>query len=215
MTPTRFALAFAALALAAPASAADLPTQPSLPSLAADPETQAPNWKGFYVGTELAVASFKGAKGAVGGDVFAGYDHRFDNNVVLGVRFSTGYAPWMFPGGATRGFDFAETSVKVGYEMGRLTPYVVTGVALARPTNFGGGLANPNDSINGAVRRPRRVASGGDGRRRLRLRRHQQSPCRPRSGGQQRRPVRPVAVRPLTALAMRPRAAIAFGDAAR
>ncbi len=156
-SPTRFALAFAALALAAPASAADLPTQPSLPSLAADPETQAPNWKGFYVGTELAVASFKGvkdAKGAVGGDVFAGYDHRFDNNVVVGVRFSTGYAPWMFPGGATRGFDFAETSVKLGYEMGRLTPYVITGVALARPTNFGGGAANLNDSLNGVFAGP-------------------------------------------------------------
>jgi len=155
-TPTRFALAFAALALAAPASAADLPTQPSLPSLAADPQTQAPNWKGFYVGTELAVASFKGvkdAKGAVGGDVFAGYDHRFDNNVVLGVRFSTGYAPWMFPG-ATRGFDFAETSVKLGYEMGPLTPYVVTGAALARATNFGGGAANLNDSLNGVFAGP-------------------------------------------------------------
>lgn len=151
MTSMRLALAFAALAFAAPASAADLPT---LPSLAADPETQAPNWKGFYVGTELAVASFKGAKGAVGGDVFAGYDHTFDNNLVLGVRFSTGYAPWMFPGGATRGFDFAETSVKVGYEMGRLTPYVVTGVALARPTNFAGGLPNPNDSINGLFAGP-------------------------------------------------------------
>ncbi len=154
MTPTRFALAFAALAFAAPASAADLPTQPSLPSLAADPDTQAPNWKGFYVGTELAVASFKGAKGAVGGDVFAGYDRRFDDDVVLGVRFSTGYSPWMFPGGATRGFDFGETSVKLGYEMGRLTPYVVTGVALARPTNFGAGLANLGDSLNGVFGGP-------------------------------------------------------------
>ena len=137
MTLLRSLLAAAAFAAAsAPALAADLP---ALPSLAADPETQAPNWKGFYVGTEVAAAVFKGGKGAFGGDVFAGYDHRFDNNVVLGVRFSTGYSPWVFPGGATRGFDFAETSVKVGYEMGRLTPYVVTGVALARPTNFGGG----------------------------------------------------------------------------
>jgi opacity protein-like surface antigen len=138
-------------AATAPAMAADLP---ALPSLAADPETQAPNWKGFYVGTELAVASFKGAKGAVGGDVFAGYDHRFDNNVVLGVRFSTGYSPWMFPGGAIRGFDFAETSVKLGYEMGRLTPYVVTGAVLARPTNFGGGPAGANDSLNGVFGGP-------------------------------------------------------------
>ncbi len=150
MTLPRLLLA-AALAAAAPAVAADLPT---LPSLAADPDTQAPNWKGFYVGTEVAVASFKGVKGAVGGDVFAGYDRRFDDNVVLGVRFSTGYSPWMFPGGAIRGFDFAETGVKLGYEMGRLTPYVVTGVALARPTNFGGGLANLGDSLNGVFGGP-------------------------------------------------------------
>ncbi|MGD1036066.1 MAG: hypothetical protein ABR878_02510 [Roseiarcus sp.] len=151
MTLPRLLLAAVFAAATAPAMAADLP---ALPSLAADPETQAPNWKGFYVGTELAVASFKGAKGAVGGDVFAGYDRRFDNNVVLGVRFSTGYSPWMFPGGAIRGFDFAETSVKLGYEMGRLTPYVVTGAVLARPTNFGGGPAGANDSLNGVFGGP-------------------------------------------------------------
>jgi outer membrane immunogenic protein len=145
------AAALVAVFAAAPAVAADLP---ALPSLAADPETQAPDWKGLYVGTGLAVASFKGVKGAVGGDVFAGYDRAFDNNVVLGVRFSTGYAPWIFPGGATHGFDFAETSVKLGYEMGSLTPYVVTGAGFARPTNFGGGLADPNNSINGLFAGP-------------------------------------------------------------
>ena len=129
MTRTRFAFALAALGLAGPALAAELPTQSSLPSLAADPGTQAPDWKGFYVGTGVSVVSFKGEKGAVGGDVFAGYDRTFDNNLVLGVRFSTGYNPWLFPGGLYHGFDFAATSVKLGYEMGRLTPYVVTGVA--------------------------------------------------------------------------------------
>jgi outer membrane immunogenic protein len=136
---------------AAPAMAADLP---NLPSLAADPETQAPNWQGFYAGAGVAVASFKGVKGAVGGDVFAGYDHRFDNNVVLGVRFSTGYDPWVYPGGPYRGFDFAETSVKLGYEMGRLTPYVVAGAGFARPTNFVGGLADPNTTVNGLFAGP-------------------------------------------------------------
>jgi opacity protein-like surface antigen len=145
------AAALVAAFAAAPAVAADLP---ALPSLAADPETQAPDWKGLYVGTGLAVASFKGVKGAVGGDVFAGYDRRFDNAVVLGVRFSTGYDPWVFPSGPYRGFDFAETSVKLGYEMGRLTPYVVTGAALAWPTNFGGGLADPGATVNGLFAGP-------------------------------------------------------------
>lgn len=152
MTLPRLLFTAALAGAAAPAAAADLPT---LPSLAADPETQAPNWQGLYVGTELAVASFKGVKGAaVGGGVFAGYDHRFDDNVVLGVRFSTGYSPWLFPGGPYRGFDFAETSVKLGYAMGPMTPYVVTGVALARPTNFGVGPPNANDSLNGVFAGP-------------------------------------------------------------
>ena len=159
----RMLLAAAFIAATSPALAADLP---ALPSLAADPQTQAPNWQGFYVGTELAVASFKGAKDAVGGAVLAGYDHRFDDNVVLGVRFSTGYDPFVFPGGPYRGFDFAETSVKIGYEMGRLTPYVLTGVALARPTNFGDGLANLGNSLNGVFAGPgalRAVGTAGVG----------------------------------------------------
>ncbi len=127
-------------------------------------QTQAPNWRGFYVGTELAAVGFKGAKGAVGGAVFAGYDHRFDDNVVLGVRFSTGYDPFVF-GGPYRGFDFAATSVKVGYEMGRLTPYLSTGVALGRPTNFDNGFANL-DTLNGVFAGPgalRAVGTAGVG----------------------------------------------------
>jgi opacity protein-like surface antigen len=100
----RLLLAAALIGAAAPAMAADLP---NLPSLAADPETQTPNWKGFYVGTEVAAAVFKGGKGAFGGDVFAGYDHTFDNNVVLGVQFSTGYSPWLYPSGVFHGYDFA------------------------------------------------------------------------------------------------------------
>ena len=148
----RIMLAAALIGLALPASAADLP---SLPTLAADPQTQSPNWKGFYVGTEIEAAAFRGMKGAaIGGDVFAGYDHRFDNSVVLGVRFSTGYSPWLFPGGTKAGFDFAATSVTAGYEMGRFTPYVMTGVALARPTNNLGGFSNMNDSINGVFGGP-------------------------------------------------------------
>jgi opacity protein-like surface antigen len=148
----------AAPALSAHALAADLPT---LPSLAADPETQAPNWKGLYVGAGVDAVFAKGAKGAFGGDVYAGYDHVFDNNVVLGVRFSTGFSPWIVPGTRFQGFDFAETSVKMGYEMGRLTPYVVTGVALARPSYAGGGLANMGDSLNGVFGGPGDLQAAG------------------------------------------------------
>jgi opacity protein-like surface antigen len=155
------ALAVGGLA-AAPAFAADLPNQASssLPSLAADPMTQAPNWSGFYVGAGIDVVSFKGAKAQAGGDVFGGYDHRFANNVVLGVRFSTGYSPWAFPGGPYRGFSFGEADVKLGYAMGRLTPYVIAGAALARPS-YGADFGDLSQSVNGLFAGPGAVQAVG------------------------------------------------------
>ena len=148
--------------VAAPALAADLPNQASssLPSLAADPVTQAPSWSGFYVGAGVEAVAFKGAKAQFGGDVYGGYDRRFDNNVVLGVRFSTGYSPWAFPGGAYRGFNFGEADVKLGYAMGRLTPYVIAGAALARPS-YGADFGDLGQSVNGLFSGPGAVQAGG------------------------------------------------------
>ena len=148
--------------IAAPALAADLPNPSSspLPSLAADPMTQAPNWSGFYVGAGIDVVSFKGAKAQAGGDVFGGYDHRFDNNVILGVRFATGYSPWAFPSGPYRGFSFGEADVKLGYAMGRLTPYVVAGAALARPS-YGADFGDLGQSVNGLFAGPGAVQAVG------------------------------------------------------
>jgi opacity protein-like surface antigen len=148
--------------VAAPAFAADLPNQASssLPSLAADPVTQAPNWSGFYVGAGVDVVSFKGAKAQAGGDVYGGYDHRFNNNVILGVRFATGYSPWVFPGGPYRGFSFGETDVKLGYAMGRLTPYVIAGAALARPS-YGDDFGDLSQSVNGLFSGPGAVQAVG------------------------------------------------------
>jgi len=147
---------------AAPALAADLPsqTQSSLPSLAADPVTQAPSWSGFYVGAGVDAVAFKGAKAQFGGDVYGGYDHRFDNNVVLGVRFSTGYSPWAFPSSPYRGFSFGETDVKLGYAMGRLTPYVIAGAALARPS-YGADFGDLSQSVNGLFSGPGAVQAVG------------------------------------------------------
>ncbi len=163
MNRQAFLLALAAGGLAAaPVFAADLPSQASssLPSLAADPATQAPNWSGFYVGAGVEATAFKGAKAQFGGDVYAGYDHRFDNNVVLGVRVSTGYSPWAFPSGPYQGFSFGETDVKLGYAMGRLTPYVVTGAALARPS-YGADFGDLNQSVNGLFSGPGAVRAVG------------------------------------------------------
>ena len=155
------ALAVSGIA-AAPAGAADLPsqTQSSLPSLAADPMTQAPDWSGFYVGGGIDVAAFKGAKAQVGGDVFGGYDHRYDNNLILGVRFATGYSPWSFASGPYRGFSFGEADVKLGYAMGRLTPYVVAGAALARPS-YGADFGDLGQSVNGLFAGPGAVQAVG------------------------------------------------------
>lgn len=163
MNRAALALALAAFGFAvAPAGAADLPnqSQSGLPSLAADPETQAPNWSGFYVGAGVSATAFKGAKAQFGGDVFAGYDHRFDNNVILGVRFDTGYSPWAFPSGPYRGFSFGEADVKVGYAMGRLTPYVIAGAALARPS-YGADFGDLSQSVNGLFSGPGAVQAVG------------------------------------------------------
>ena len=148
--------------IAAPALAADLPNPSSspLPSLAADPMTQAPNWSGFYVGAGIDMVSFKGAKAQAGGDVFGGYDHRFDNNVILGVRFATGYSPWAFASGPYRGFSFGEADVKLCYAMGRLTPYVVAGAALARPS-YGADFGDLGQSVNGLFAGPGAVQAVG------------------------------------------------------
>src|ERR1700733_7641451 len=102
----RFVLVAFLAAGAAPALAADLPT---LPSTGADAQPAAPDWKGLYVGSGVSLSAFKGAKGQVGGDVFAGYDHIYDNGVILGVKFDTGYTPWALSN-HYRGFDFAEAS---------------------------------------------------------------------------------------------------------
>ena len=163
MNRQAFLLALSASGLAvAPAFAAELPNQAasSLPSLAADPVTQAPNWSGFYVGAGVDVVSFKGAKAQAGGDVFGGYDHRFANNVVLGVRFATGYSPWAFPSGPYRGFRFGEADVKLGYAMGRLTPYVVAGAALARPS-YGADFGDLSQSVNGLFSGPSAMQAVG------------------------------------------------------
>ena len=70
-----------------------VPSPPA--SLALDPQAPPPSiWKGLYVGTDVVVAGAKGSKPFFGGDAYVGYDQHFDNNLVLGVQASTGYAPY-------------------------------------------------------------------------------------------------------------------------
>ncbi|WP_158813968.1 outer membrane protein [Methylocapsa sp. S129] len=154
----RSVLLAALLALGSAAQAADSTTQ-TLPSLAVDPQAsfamtpQEPPpsvWKGLYVGSDIFFSTGgKGSKGLVGGGAYVGYDRHFDNNLVLGVQASTGFAPFSIQHSPFKGYDYAEVSAKVGYEMGRFTPYVTTGIALAKPNaNPGAGYLSATDSAN-------------------------------------------------------------------
>ncbi len=137
------ACAAALLLHPASAAAADLPNAPSTyPAVTANPgEPEWNPWSGLYVGTGISAWGGKGVKGGVGGDAFLGYDHAFENGVVVGIRASSGYEPflWAAPSGSLQftGTAYAGGSALVGYQMGRLTPYVIAGVDLARPTRFG------------------------------------------------------------------------------
>ena len=75
-------------------------------------------------------------EGVVGGGAFVGYDRHFDNNLVLGIQASTGFVPFSIQHSPFKGYDYGEFSAKVGYEMGRVTPYLTTGIVLARPNGL-------------------------------------------------------------------------------
>ncbi len=139
-------LAAALLFPAAPAIADDALT---IPPVLVDPHPAPSIWNGLYVGTGVTFAAAKGQKGAFGGDVFAGYDKTFANNLVLGVKLETGFAPLLTGCGRFRGFDYAVGSVKLGYDFGRVTPYVYAGGGLARATAFPSELPDAAGTVNG------------------------------------------------------------------
>lgn len=139
------------LVLAAPARAADLPYFVSGPGGSiydAPPVLQswdapAPSnpWSGLTVGADMfaAVGGGHGSRGGFGGDAYVGYYKELDNRVVIGAQASAGYMPGLYQYGP-RGYDFGLAQVKIGYDMGRIMPYVT----------FGAGLAKPTSALNGA-----------------------------------------------------------------
>ncbi len=157
--------AFAAGAFAVPASAADLPNAPSdYPALSATSTDQSKDpWAGLYAGAGVTAWGGKGIRGGAGGDGFIGYDHAFDNGVVVGVRAEAGYGPllWATPRGFSQftGTAYAGGVATVGYRMGQLTPYLLAGVDFARPSNFGG--TNPLDAVNAVFSGPGAVQAVG------------------------------------------------------
>ena len=157
----------AAVSLEAPlAAAADLPSAPSTyPALGPGAPEVAPDyWSGLSVGAGISVWGGKGVKGGVGGETDLSYEHVFDDGIMLGVQASTGYMPFLqagpgysqFTGGA-----FAGGSALVGYNFGRVTPYLITGVDFVRATRFGGGAFNASDAVNSVFSGPGAVQAVG------------------------------------------------------
>ena len=102
-----------------------------------------------------------GSKGGVGGGGLIGYDHVFASNLVLGIQANAGYSPGLSQQGGAKGFDYASTSVKVGYDMGRFMPFVIGGMTLAKPDVFGRGYTNTSNSINGLLDSSSSVKASG------------------------------------------------------
>jgi opacity protein-like surface antigen len=157
----------AAFAFGGPSLAADLPNGPAnYPALTPAVDASASNpWSGLYVGTGISAWGGKGVKGGVGGEGYLGFDHTFDNGVVVGVRAASGYEPFLLatPSGFTRftGTAFAGGEATVGYRMGQFTPYLIAGVDLARPTAFAGAALSPLDALNSAFSGPGAVQAVG------------------------------------------------------
>ena len=140
---SRLLVALAALACLGSAARAEDPRPKPLleddphplPLLAANPEPPPSIWKGLFVGSGVSVTAGKSTKGFVGGDVYAGYNRMFDNHVVLGIEGSTGAAPGYFGLGPIMSYNFAAADMKLGYNIGRFTPFVTSGLVLAKPTS--------------------------------------------------------------------------------
>lgn len=132
---------FATAVLFGMISAVETAAAGSLPTLALDPQVSPPSaWAGLHVGTEVfGVSGRGGARGGFGGSVFVGYDRAFANNILLSIEGSSGTVPLAFGRGRVRGFDDAAADLTLGYDMGRVVPFVTTGVVLARP-RLGPGL---------------------------------------------------------------------------
>ena len=119
-----------------------------LPSMALDPQVPESIYHGLYVGTEIFGVAGRGIKGGIGGDVYAGYDRALGNGLLVGLQGTTGYTPSILGRPGLKGFDFGEASARVGYDMGRLTPFVTGGLLVARPVTGPGLAGNTTDSVN-------------------------------------------------------------------
>lgn len=120
----------------------------ALPSMALDPQVPESLYHGLYVGTEIFGVAGHGIKGGIGGDVYAGYDRALDDGLLVGFQGTTGYAPALFSQPGVKGLDFGEASARIGYPMGRLTPFVTAGLLVAKPVTGASLATNTTDGFN-------------------------------------------------------------------
>jgi hypothetical protein len=138
-------IVFSLLTIGGAARAADLP---GLPTLAVDQQVPEPWWHGLTIGSEMSVSVAKGVRGMAGGSGFIGYNREFDNRVVVGVQAAAGYTPYTIQNGRFLGANFVGANAFVGYDMGRLTPFITTSVDFARASQFDHSFTGGTDAIN-------------------------------------------------------------------
>ncbi len=126
-----------------------------LPSLAGNPEAN--YWSGLSVGSSIFTVFRKGSKPLIGGSGTVAYDKKLENNFTIGVGASTGFAPYSVANSPLKGYNFGTTDVKLGYEMGKLHPWVSTGLVFAKGNSFSS-YSGPGDSINGLFGGPGKMA---------------------------------------------------------
>lgn len=147
------------------AATAAAQTVAPLPSLALDPIRPAPGWSGFYMGSEMSVLSGKHVRNGVGAAVYGGYRARLDNNVVVALEAGVGRTPILTRRGVWEGAGYGFARAKVGYEIGRLTPYVTATGALIRPDGrfAAPGAPDPVNALFSGEGRLRGASSVGAG----------------------------------------------------
>lgn len=132
----------------------------TLPSLALDPPPPSP-WSGLYVGSDVSAYAVKGRKAMFGASTYVGYDHELSNNFVIGIEGQTGFAPSLFQNNRKAGYDFGETRVKLGYDMGRFMPFVTAGLAIAKPNSRAATSFDGADSFNNLFNQSGRTIAYG------------------------------------------------------
>lgn len=122
----------------------------SLPAFARNPQAFTQNlsvWNGLQEGQQFYSFTTSGMGRLSGSGTFSGFSQKFSNNVFVDVRAGSGYAPSIFQSNPVSGFDYASTQLKIGYDLGRLRPYVIGSFGAVNPVlsnglNIPGGPAN-------------------------------------------------------------------------